>query len=186
MIPSRMKRYLDRHHIQYQTVSHQRTKTLEEAAQVLGLPLTALAKAVLLIDQDGVFSVAMIPFTAELDLVALSALAGRPMGIVFSPVSNHPFIDCEPGSHPPIGEPYHLETFIDGSLRDFPEVTFEVGSHSCLVHVQQDDFQYLMADALCGQIIHRPIKSSRDHASFFQKILAVAREHAPLLKKKVF
>ena len=186
MIPPRMKRYLDKHRIQYQMFSHARTESLEEAATAVGILSSVLAKAVLLVDQQGVFSVAMIPFAEELDLVALNRLTGRVMGIVSGALANHPFVDCDPGSHPPIGEPYNLDTFIDISLRDFQEVTFEVGSHCCLVQVQQDDFQYLTADAVWGHMTYAPLKRRHSHASFFRKILAVAKEHRPGQKKKVF
>ena len=179
MIPPRMKRYLDKHHIQYRMFSHERTENLEEAAKCVEISLHALAKAVLLIDQEGVFSVAMIPYLEELDLVRISRLADRPLGIVFGAGMNDPFVDCDPGSHPPIGEPYSLQTFMDISLRDFKEVYFEVGSHCCLVQVQQDDFQYLMADATWGHIIQAPVK----HRSFLHKILSVAKNRHAVQKK---
>lgn len=184
MIPPRMKHYLDKHRIQSRILSHEWTETLAEAAEVLGIRQEALAKAVLVVDDLGVFAVAMIPFHYNLDLERLILLAERPMTLVEGLMADRPFVDCEPGSHPPIGKPYNLETFVDISLRDLPEVYFEVGSHTCLVQLKQDDFQYLTADVSFGHIIEAPFRDRNTQASFLQKIFNVVKNRDFHKKKK--
>ncbi len=64
------------------------------------------------------------------------------------------FDDCDLGAVPPVGAAYGLSVVLDESLVDAPEVYFEGGDHTTLVHVAGDAFGTLMSDARRGRFSH--------------------------------
>jgi Ala-tRNA(Pro) deacylase len=60
------------------------------------------------------------------------------------------FLDCDPGAVPALGAAYGLNVVVDDSLARQPDVYFESGDHSNLVHISGTSFQQLMADARHG------------------------------------
>ena len=61
------------------------------------------------------------------------------------------FIDCEPGAVPALGAAYGLKVIVDDSFAQQPDIYFEGGDHTNLVHVSGVSFQKLMADARRGR-----------------------------------
>jgi Ala-tRNA(Pro) deacylase len=61
------------------------------------------------------------------------------------------FADCELGAIPPMGRAYGMETIVDDSLAEQPDVYFEAGDHVSLIHVNAMAFQRLMAGARHGR-----------------------------------
>ncbi|NIR96509.1 MAG: deacylase, partial [Gammaproteobacteria bacterium] len=47
-----------------------------------------------------------------------------------------------------------LDTVLDDSLAEQPDIYFEGGDHEALVHVSSEQFQELMADAEHGRFSH--------------------------------
>ena len=62
------------------------------------------------------------------------------------------FKDCEPGALPPLGLAYGVDTILDQSLVDAPDIYSEADDHRALVHVSGSGFLKLMANAPRGQI----------------------------------
>jgi Ala-tRNA(Pro) deacylase len=60
------------------------------------------------------------------------------------------FDDCLPGAIPPAGECYGLDTMVDDSIEDQPEVYLEAGDHETLVHMSHAQFASLTATARHG------------------------------------
>lgn len=145
-IAARIKRHLDAHGISYQIFAHPRTVTLDEAAHQLNLNPCALARAVVVSDQRKQY-VLVLPLNFKVNFATLEHVLGRPVTLVPRERVDRIFFDCEPGSHPPLGEPYGLDTWIDRSLRQPDVIFFEPGSHSTILQVAQDDFHYLTANA---------------------------------------
>jgi Ala-tRNA(Pro) deacylase len=56
------------------------------------------------------------------------------------------FPRCEPGAVPALGQAYDMETVVDRSLFDNPEVYLEGGDHLSLVRVSGSDLRQLMSD----------------------------------------
>jgi len=57
------------------------------------------------------------------------------------------FEDCARGAVPAVGECYGLDTVIDDSLDEQPDVYFEGGDHATLVHMSHAQFANLTAAA---------------------------------------
>ena len=60
------------------------------------------------------------------------------------------FDDCVQGAIPPAGECYGLDTVVDDSIEDQPEVYLEGGDHETLVHMSHAQFALLTATARHG------------------------------------
>jgi Ala-tRNA(Pro) deacylase len=60
------------------------------------------------------------------------------------------FQDCVLGAIPPVGECYGLDTVVDDSIEEQPEVYLEGGDHATLVHMSHAQFASLTATARHG------------------------------------
>src|SRR3974377_2035278 len=58
--------------------------------------------------------------------------------------------DCVSGAIPPVGECYGLDTVVDDSIEEQPEVYLEGGDHETLVHMSHAQFASLTATARHG------------------------------------
>jgi Ala-tRNA(Pro) deacylase len=56
------------------------------------------------------------------------------------------FADCEIGALPAIGPAYGMETFIDDTIAEQPDIYFEAGDHEQLIHVSAEAFETLMGE----------------------------------------
>ena len=66
------------------------------------------------------------------------------------------FDDCERGAIPAVGECYGLDTLVDDSIEEQPEIYFEGGDHATLVRMSSRQFADLTAAA-------RHARFSRQH-----------------------
>src|SRR5260370_40407687 len=89
----------------------------------------------------------------------------RPLGLATDRERVDLFKDCEPGALPPVGLAYGIDTILDQSLVDTPDVYFEAGDHQALVHVTGSEFLKLMAHAPRAPISHHAEPSTRARAA---------------------
>ncbi|MFO1258813.1 MAG: YbaK/EbsC family protein [Gammaproteobacteria bacterium] len=149
MIAAKVKHYLERYKISYQVFRHQRTKTLQEAAEALGICQTRFARAVVLGDKLGLLLV-VLPLNGIINFEKLNQITGRNLRLLSGAEMDNIYMDCEPCSHVPLGEPYGLSMIIDKRLKQVPEIYFEAGCHNSLVRLSVDDFYFLTSTALWG------------------------------------
>ncbi len=146
-----VREYLERHRVTYRVLHHTRTMTLEQAAAAAFVPPNQVARGVLLKDELGVL-LAVLPLSHMLDFTALYTQLQRSLEPVPVTECARLFMDCEPGSIPPLGEAYGIDVLIDDSLAEHPQIYFEPGDRGMLVGVSSDDFQLLMGCARRGRI----------------------------------
>jgi len=146
-----VREYLERHRVAYRVLHHTRTMSLEQAAAAAFVPPNQVARAVLLKDEHGVL-LAVLPLSHLLDFTALQTQLQRSMEPVPVAECARLFIDCEPGSIPPLGEAYGIDVLIDDSLAEHAQIYFEPGDRSMLVGIDSDDFQLLLGCARRGRI----------------------------------
>jgi Ala-tRNA(Pro) deacylase len=144
---------LAREGVHYDMIAHERTRDSNHTAQAAHIPGDRLAKCVMLEDDKG-YLMAVIPASHKVDLGALHRQLNRALGLATDRELAELFKDCEPGALPPVGLAYGIETILDQSLVDAPDVYFEAGDHQALVHVSGGEFLKLMANASRGQISH--------------------------------
>lgn len=144
--------FLDRHHVDFELVSHRHTRTSTDTARAAHVPLAQLAKGVLLLDPDE-YLLAVVPASRHVNPFALRELVEREP-IVLADESDMPYIfrDCECGALPIVGPAFGLATVVDDDLLKRRDVYFEAGDHEHLVHVSGSEFEKLMADQPHGSI----------------------------------
>jgi Ala-tRNA(Pro) deacylase len=150
-----LQEYLDKSGIKYDVLSHAHTETSLDIAQTTHIPPEQVAKSVILEDEDG-YLMAVIPASHHIELGQLSRQLERRLGLATEDELSDLFGDCDLGAVPPIGEAYHMEVVMDDSLENCPDVYFEAGNHTDLIHVRGPAFMQLMQHAHHGHFC-RPI-----------------------------
>jgi len=107
-----------------------------------------------MLEDDKGYLMAVIPASHKVDLGAVHRQLNRALGLATDRELVELFKDCEPGALPPLGLAYGIDSILDQSLADAPDVYFEAGDHQVLVHVSGGEFLKLMANAPRGQISH--------------------------------
>lgn len=150
-------RYLNRAGIPYDLALHQRTACAIESARAAAISPDQVAKGVLLRRADG-YLMATIPASCDVRLEAVGGLIRQPICLASEREVEDLFGDCEAGAVPPLGDPFGIQTIVDGQLEGLTDVYFEAGDHFSLVHLKGCDFDEIMARAL-----HAPIAIQMRH-----------------------
>lgn len=137
-----LKEYLENQHVTYEVIEHRRTDSTLESCEVAHIPGDRMAKSVLLGDDES-YLMAVIPATYRLQLNQLDDLTGRKLEFIEEAELTDAFADCDPGSIPPTGKPYGIETLVDDHLLQQPEIYFEAGDHTRLIHMSGQQFREL-------------------------------------------
>jgi HD-like signal output (HDOD) protein/prolyl-tRNA editing enzyme YbaK/EbsC (Cys-tRNA(Pro) deacylase) len=165
-LAARVQTYLEQQRTAYALIPHTPTQTLPEAAAATHIDPRHLARAVLLEDENGLF-LAVLPATYLIDFRALHERCGRNCKPATPEQRVAVFADCEPGSVPPLAEPYGLQAVVDEQLANSGQIHFEAGFHNCLVRMQSEAFQSLHRNSRHAAIA-RPLSvlESRDARDF--------------------
>ena len=148
-IPITLQEYLNKCGVSYDVMSHSYTTTSMNTAQALPIPSEQLAKSVVLEDEHG-YLMAVIPATHHVQLGQLSRQLKRRLGLATEQELSERFSDCELGAIPPIGEAYSMDVIVEDDLNDCPDIYFEAGDHTEVIHLRGEDFQQLMQHAEHG------------------------------------
>lgn len=149
-----LRHYLNTNQINYEVLPHSHTMTSKSTAQAANIPGDCLAKSVVFEDEKG-YLMAVIPASHHIEIGVLSLQMGRRLGLATEAELSRLFTDCELGAIPPIGNEYGIDVIIDDTLSDSPEVYFEAGDHTDVVHVNGRDFARMMRGAKHGMFSHR-------------------------------
>jgi len=147
-IATTLYEYLKDRGSDYTLLGHPHSGSSMETAEKAQVPGDALAKGLVLKDDDGLLMV-VVPSDYHVELDTLNALLGRRLGFVSEDELARLFPDCEPGAVPPIGAPYGIQTLWDPqtSLGSHYYLYFEAGDHATLVRVSRSHFRELLAGA---------------------------------------
>ena len=154
-IASKLEKYLQQRGIEYRMSTHPHSSYSMETAEKAHVRGDALAKGVLVKDDDGHLLV-VLPADYTIELDSLRRLLGQAVSIVEEASLAEVFNDCELGAVPPIGMAYGLKTLWDpdSSLGNQDEIFFEAGDHQSLVQMSGEQFHELMAPAERGTFSH--------------------------------
>ena len=148
-----LEQFMEDHDIDYDVTTHSKTRNSAETASTAHISGNCLAKTVILEDELGYVMVVM-PASHRLDLGSVHEQMRRRLNLAQEAELGRLFTDCELGAIPPVGDAYGIETMVDDSLAEQPEIWFEGGDHEALVHVDAENFSYMMADAQHGHYSH--------------------------------
>lgn len=143
--------FLDQHAVTYQVVHHPHSDSASRSAEAAHIPGDAVAKAVLLVEEDTQYRLAVVPATRRVKLGQLHRLLGEHVGLATEDEVASVFADCERGAIPALGPAYGLETLVDDTLLEQHDVYFEAGDHESLVHLGEGDFLFLLGQPRRGQ-----------------------------------
>ena len=149
-IAPKLQQYLDQVNAEYDVVRHLPTKSSLESARSCDIPAEQVAKAVLLDTADDDHLLAVLPSDRKVELNELRSELGSKPRLADEEEIKGVFIDCDVGAIPPVG--YGLETIVDDSIEQQPDVYFEAGDHRSLVHMGRSEFRRVMRDARHGQL----------------------------------
>ncbi|TPL52523.1 aminoacyl-tRNA deacylase [Mesorhizobium sp. B2-4-4] len=145
-IANKLKDYIDRKGISYDTVAHHRTATSRQAAIAAHVPGSIMAKSVL-VHHDLGYALAVVPSTHRIEVGALQKVMDKSLGLATEDEAVSLFGDCDTGAIPPIGAAYDVPVVLDESLGGAADIYFEGGDHRTLVRVSGKDFRNLTMGA---------------------------------------
>ena len=145
-ITAHLSEHLARKQIKFDIASHRRTKTAITSAKASHISADCLAKGVVLRARDGYF-VAVLPASLRINLSRLDKLVGETCALATERELDQLFEDCAHGAVPAVGECYGLDVIVEASICDAPDVYFEGGDHTTLVHVSREQFAQLSENA---------------------------------------
>jgi len=144
-----LQKYLADHKVAYDLVPHQPTESSMESAQACHIPGDRLVKGVVVRDKES-YWVAVLPASRQVRLAELRTELGQDVELATEQEIEQVFRDCDRGAVPPVGACYGLDTIVDGSIDQQPEVYFEGGDHSTLIHMTRAEFVRLDTTARHG------------------------------------
>ncbi|MEJ1298009.1 MAG: YbaK/EbsC family protein [Candidatus Sedimenticola sp. (ex Thyasira tokunagai)] len=149
MIAQSVMDALNKHLVEYQTVSHPESFSSAETAVAAHIPDDHIAKGVLVKNSTG-YLLVVIPGDKWVNFERLQDELNRDFELAPESEVDRLFPDCCPGAVPPLGYAYDIETVLDEGLTTLSRVFFEAGDHERLILVQNDQFQILMGGVRHG------------------------------------
>jgi Ala-tRNA(Pro) deacylase len=145
-----LQQHLASKHIEYDLVPHRATMSSIDTAEACGVPAQCLAKGVVLRTGEG-YILAVLPASNQIGRADLKRQLGQDFTLASEYELGQLFLDCAHGAVPPVGTCYGLDVVVEESIREQPDVYFEGGDHTTLVHVSQAQFARLTEGASHGR-----------------------------------
>lgn len=152
-ISTTLRNYLDQKNTVYELVPHSHTGSSMETAEAAHVPGNALAKAVILKDEERYIMV-VVQSSVHVDLAELKRQLGHSFELATEAELGEVFVDCDLGAVPPTGAAWAMDVFLDECLLEQEEVFFEAGDHEDLVRVKGREFERLMEGSQRGHFGH--------------------------------
>lgn len=147
-IASKLRDYLQKEHVPFQTLQHPEAFKASEIAGLLHVPGRQFAKCVI-VKADGKYILCVIPATHVVDFDKLKALAkAKEIILVKEQEASRLFPDFEPGAEPPFGNLYSLPVYAEAILKKENEIVVNGGTHTDLVKIKWADFERLAKPVL--------------------------------------
>src|SRR5262249_35256691 len=126
--------------IAFTVLRHQAAFTSEEAAAVRGTPLSSGAKALVVKASDD-FVLLVLPADRKLDSKKARAGLGVKSLRFASREEVEQLTGLQPGSIPPFGSLFGLQTYCDPALAENASINFNAGDHAISVQMAYADYE---------------------------------------------
>lgn len=144
MPATQLKRFLDDHHVSYETIRHSPSYTAQKTAASAHVPGRELAKTVM-IRVDGRLAMSVLPAPMQIEFQRLSAaLDGATVELADEGEFRAQFPDCEVGAMPPFGNLYDVDVYVDEHLTKDDQIAFNACTHTELIQMAYDDYVKLV------------------------------------------
>jgi Ala-tRNA(Pro) deacylase len=156
MTLSKLRKFLDSHHVKYLVISHSLAYTAQGVAALAHVSGKELAKTVI-VKIDGILAMAVVPAPFHVDLGRLKTLTGAQIvELATEREFKDAFPDCETGAMPPFGNLYDMSVYADLNLAANEEITFTAGTHRELVRMGWDDMRRLVNPTIAELVYQHP------------------------------
>ncbi len=154
MPATRLRAYLDENRVRYLSTTHSQAYTAQEIAAATHVRGKAMAKTVM-VKLDGRMAMAVLPASHKVDLDVLRRGSdSRRAELATEAEFKLLFPDCEPGAMPPFGNLYGLPVYIEGSLGENREISFNAGTHTEVIRMAYGDYERLVKPVVLPSLQH--------------------------------
>ncbi len=154
MIVKKLKEFLDKHGIEYISITHSKAFTAQKVAASAHVPGKELAKTVI-VKIDGKMAMAVLPASYKVDFDLLKgALGAKKIELAQEKEFKDIFPNCEIGAMPPFGNLWDMGVFVAASLADNEEISFNAGSHTELIRMKFNDYKRLVNPVIIKYSFH--------------------------------
>jgi Ala-tRNA(Pro) deacylase len=144
-IPAHICRFLNSHGVTYRSCPHSRAYTAQRTAQAQHLSGKRLAKVVMVLANGNKLIMAVVPANCRVDLDRLGKLLdAKRIRLASEKEFKEAFRECEVGAMPPLGNLYHIDVWVDETLRAYPTISFNAGTHAETIQMSLADFERLV------------------------------------------
>jgi len=158
MTLSKLRKFLDSHHIKYLVISHSLAYTAQGVAALAHVSGKELAKTVI-VKIDGILAMVVVPAAFHVEMDRLKILTGaQTVELATEAEFKDAFPDCETGAMPPFGNLYDMSVYADMKLAENEEITFTAGTHRELVRMHWDDMLRLVNPTIAELTYHHALK----------------------------
>jgi Ala-tRNA(Pro) deacylase len=162
-IAASVEQFLKSNGVDYRVVKHPLAFTAQEEAALSHVRGRDWAKTVVCL-ADGEPIQAVLPAHLAIDVERLRALAGvHTVRLAEESEFEKLYPGCERGAMPPFGPLFGQRVFVDLTLTQDEEITFNAGTHTDAVRMRYDDFAQL-SHPVVGEFAHRPATRAAGHA----------------------
>ncbi len=143
-ISQTLKEYLDHEHVHYDVLPHPEAFRAVLMAHTLHSPIKEIAKVVV-VKVAKRFVLTVLPASWNVDIRRLRAVfMTHHVRLATEDEIKGLFPNCELGAMPPFGNLYGLDVYVDQSLTEDEEMTFQAGTHSEAIRMRYWDFAALV------------------------------------------
>lgn len=133
-----VKAKIDTAGIVYKTEHHEPTLTSEDAARVRGVEMKTGAKAIVTVsEKSGTNYLFVIPANLKLDAKKARDVVGERVSFA---KNVEEVTGCVPGSVPPFGSLFGIQTYVDHRLKENDRINFNAGSLTDSINMSYDDW----------------------------------------------
>ncbi|MGI9280825.1 MAG: aminoacyl-tRNA deacylase [Endozoicomonas sp.] len=161
-ISPKIDHYLQSHSIAFNTISHPPSHSSVQSAIAAQIPLSSVAKAVILKDDVDNYLMAIVPASSRLQMKQIREITDCHLKLASENELSHHFRDCQKGAIPPIGEAYEMDTIWDNKLSELPDVYLEAGDHETMIHLTKEAFQHILSNHPHDDLCVSPHKDKED------------------------
>jgi Ala-tRNA(Pro) deacylase len=144
----KVREFLNDQGVKYVTIKHSPAFTAQEIAGSARVPGKELAKTVM-IRIEGKMAMAVLPATERVDFELLKCIVQTTdVQLAEEYEFKNLFPGCEIGAMPPFGNLYDMEVYVEKSLAEDKEISFNAGSHTEFFRMSYQDFKRLLKPKL--------------------------------------
>jgi Ala-tRNA(Pro) deacylase len=144
MPTTKVREFLDSHHVKYVVIGHSPAYTAQEIASLAHVSGKEMAKTVM-VKVDGKMAMAVLPASYKVDFEGLKQGVGaKKVELAHEAEYRHLYPYCETVSMHPIANLYYKTDYVSGRLTEDEEIAFYSGTLTELFMMKYQDFEKLV------------------------------------------